>query len=162
MLGYSPKSAANAYSKIDVETGVLVADPHKLILMLFDGAIVALINAKQQLHAGNLVGKGKSVAHAIAIIEHGLRASLNVEVGGELASNLNALYTSMVRQLLIANIKNDATKFDEINALLSDLRGAWQQIAPVKANAPSDVDVTAKPGYALDALAPRKSGYISA
>jgi len=89
MFGYSPRSAANAYSKMDMETGVLAADPHKLILMLFDGAIMAILNGTQQLQAGKIPEKNKSIAHAIAIVEHGLRAALNKEVGGELALNLD-------------------------------------------------------------------------
>ena len=162
MFGYSPRSAANAYSKMDMETGVLVADPHKLVLMLFDGAIMAILNGAQQLQAGKIPEKTKSIAHAIAIVEHGLRASLNKEVGGELALNLDSLYTYMVRQLMAANVQNDLNKLAEVRKLLGELRGAWDQIAPNKTAAVNPADPSSKPRQLQDALAPRKSSYISA
>ena len=162
MFGYSPKSAANAYSKMNIETGVLAADPHKLIIMLFDGSIVAIVNAILQIQQGKIEAKGKSIAHAIRIVEHGLRASLNREVGGELAHNLDALYTYMVRHLLISNVRNDINKLNEIKTLLSDLRGAWEKIAPDKSNQDAAEAVVNKPRQPQpDALAPRKSSYIS-
>ena len=162
MFGYSPKSAANAYSKMNMETGVLAADPHKLIVMLFDGAIVALINANQQVKAGKIVEKGKSIAHAIAIVEHGLRASLNKEVGGELAGNLDRLYMYMVRQLILANAQNDLNKLDEVRGLLGELRGAWEQISPDKIKPANQAEPAAKPKQPVDSLAPRKTTFISA
>jgi len=162
MFGYSPQKAANAYSKMDMETGVLVADPHKLILMLFDGAIVAIINGTAQLQSGKIPEKTKSIAHAIAIVEHGLRASLNKEVGGQLAQNLNELYSYMVRQLMAANVENDLGKLNEVKKLLGDLRGAWEQIAPARqAGQESNAQPAGKSDPPRDALAPRKSGYIS-
>lgn len=161
MFGYSPKSAARAYSKMDMETGVLTADPHKLIVMLFDGAIIAIVNGTQQIQTGKVAEKDKSIAHAIAIIEHGLRASLNREVGGELAHNLDTLYIYMVRQLIIANVKNDVNKLNEVKTLLTDLRSAWEQIAPNKSDQADQVESLNK-AQPQDALAPRKSSYISA
>ena len=162
MFGYSPRSAANAYSKMDMETGVLAADPHKLILMLFDGAIMAILNGTQQLQAGKIPEKNKSIAHAIAIVEHGLRAALNKEVGGELALNLDSLYTYIVRQLMAANVQNDLNKLAESKKILGELRGAWEQIAPNKTAAVNPAHPIVKPRQPQDALAPRKSSYISA
>ena len=170
MSGFSPRTAANAYSTMNMETGVLAADPHKLILMLFDGAMAAIHNSIQQIQSGKIVEKGKSIAHAMAIVEHGLRASLNKEVGGELAQNLDGLYSYMVRQLLIANVRNDISKLVEVRSLLGDLKSAWEQIAPNKAareaQAQNQNPVQDNPAVRakspFDSLAPRKSGYISA
>mgnify|MGYP003485744070 CR=1 FL=1 len=66
MLG-SMKSGASAYAKVGVETGVVAASPHKLISMLFEGAIVAIRAAGQQMQAGDIEGKGKSISKAIDI-----------------------------------------------------------------------------------------------
>ncbi len=156
MFGYSPKNAAGAYSKVSMETGVLAADPHKLIVLLFDGAITAISNAGLQMEAGKIADKGRSISHAIAIIESGLRASLNKEVGGELARNLDALYAYMINGLLTANLKNNSAKLVEIKTLLSELRESWEQIAPVKRDQADQIKPPA------DELAPRKISRISA
>lgn len=158
MFGSSPRNAANAYSKVGMETGVFAADPHKLILMLFDGALMAINNSIHQMGAGQIAEKGRSISHAVAIVERGLRASLNKEVGGELALNLDALYGYIIKQLMTANIQNDVDKLTESKKLLHELRAAWEQIAPNK-NVQNSVPERAVPPQ--DALAPRKSGYIS-
>lgn len=155
MFGSSPRNAANAYAKVSIETGVLAADPHKLIVMLFDGAIKAISNATQQMESQKIAEKGRSVSHAISIIENGLRASLNKKVGGELAQNLDALYGYMSKQLALANLNNDVVKLTEVHTLLTDLRDTWQKIAPVNATPSEHVVITPK-----DALAPRKSGHV--
>ena len=126
----SASSGVSAYSKIGVETGVLAASPHKLIVMLFDGAIVALGNALSQMHSGDIPAKGKSISKAIAIIDNGLRASLDKRIGGEIALNLDSLYEYMSRQLLMANLNNDEEKITEVQNLLRDLKSAWEAISP--------------------------------
>src|ERR1035437_7913785 len=99
-------SGAKAYAKVGIETGVMAASPHKLIVMLFDGAMISVSDAIQHMRAGNIPAKGAAISKAISIIDDGLRASLNKEAGGELALNLEALYEYMSRRLLIANLKN--------------------------------------------------------
>lgn len=126
----SASSGVSAYSKIGVETGVLAASPHKLIVMLFDGAIVALGNALSQMQSSDIPAKGKSISKAIAIIDNGLRASLDKRIGGEIALNLDSLYEYMSRQLLLANLNNDEAKITEVQNLLRDLKGAWEAISP--------------------------------
>ena len=63
------QSGAHAYAKVGIETGVISASPHKLIVMLYDGAIVAISNATQQMKNGDIPAKGYSISKAIAIIE---------------------------------------------------------------------------------------------
>ena len=138
----SASSGVSAYSKIGVETGVLAASPHKLIVMLFDGAIVALSNALAQMQAGDIPSKGKSISKAIAIIDNGLRASLDKRVGGEIAINLDALYEYMSRQLLMANLHNDESKITEVQILLRDLKGAWEAISPSDTKSPADTGIS--------------------
>jgi len=110
------------------ETGITSASPHKLIVMLYDGALVALLSAKTNIAAGNIAAKGSAISKAISIIDNGLRASLDKNAGGEIAANLDALYDYMSRRLLHANLKNDVTIIDEVHGLLADLRGAWVEI----------------------------------
>jgi flagellar protein FliS len=122
------KRGVNAYANVGLETGIASASPHALIVMLYDGALVALLSAKTNIAAGNIAAKGSAISKAISIIDNGLRASLDKNAGGEIAANLDALYDYMSRRLLHANLKNDVTIIDEIHRLLADLRGAWVEI----------------------------------
>lgn len=119
---------ANAYANIGVETGVIAASPHKLITMLFDGALVAIAMGEKYMKAGDIKNKGESITKAILIIESGLRASLNKNVGGEIALNLDALYEYMGRRLFAANVENSPAILTEVHDLLDGLRDAWETI----------------------------------
>ena len=119
-----------AYRQVSIDSSVQDADPHQLIILLFDGAIEATHIARLHLGEKDFAGKGKAISNAMDIISNGLSASLNVEAGGELAERLSSLYDYMVQRLLFANLKNDRPALDEVGALLSDLRAAWAQIAP--------------------------------
>ena len=122
------RNGANAYAKVGIETGVLAANPHKLIVMLFDGAKTAIANAMQQMKNGEIAAKGQAISQAIAIIDSGLRASLDKTAGGEIAVSLDALYEYMSNRLLIANLNNDPAILEEVSNLLSQLREAWEAI----------------------------------
>jgi len=122
------KAAISAYNKVGVESGVTAADPHKLISMLYQGAMLAIANAKNGILRKDIAAKGKAISHAILIIDSGLNASLNKEVGGPLALNLSALYDYMSTRLLLANMNNDLEALDEVSRLLTDLKEAWESI----------------------------------
>jgi flagellar protein FliS len=126
----STRNGANAYAKVGVETGVLTADPHKLILMLFDGAILSIATAAASMESKDIPAKGMAVSKAIEIILNGLKASLDEEAGGELAGRLAALYEYMSERLLYANLHNSRAALDEVTGLLHSLREAWEGIAP--------------------------------
>jgi flagellar secretion chaperone FliS len=124
-------TAINAYKKVGVESNVIGADPHQLISMLFQGALLAIANAKNEILSKDISAKGKSITKAIAIIGEGLHASLDKKVGGELAQNLSSLYDYMVMRLVDANLKNDITVLDEVTHLLTELTEAWVSIRPI-------------------------------
>ncbi|CAM6693904.1 MULTISPECIES: flagellar export chaperone FliS [Enterobacter cloacae complex] len=123
-------SGVQSYQNIGVESAVMNASPHQLIVMLFDGAHSALIRARLFLDAGQLAEKGQALSKAINIIDNGLKAALNVEAGGELSINLASLYEYMVRRLLIANLHNDVEAIVEVENLLNNIADAWKQIGP--------------------------------
>lgn len=132
----STRSGANAYAKVGIETSVAAASPHRLIVMLFDGAVVSIMAARQHMKAGNIPAKGQAISKAITIIQNGLRASLDKEGGGEIATSLDALYEYMCDQLLTANLKGQPELLEEVQRLLVDLKTAWEAIG-VPANSPS-------------------------
>jgi len=154
----TPQRGANAYANVGMETGVMSASPHKLIVMLFEGAMLQVAIAMQGMKAGETAKKGKAISRAIAFIETGLRASLNKQVGGELALNLDSLYEYMSRQLLEANIKNQMAPLEEVHRLLGELKGAWDAIGTEGSPVPQFTPAVAK----TDPLAPRQSRLVKA
>jgi flagellar protein FliS len=124
----SAQRSANTYKSVGIETGVLAANPHQLVAMLFEGALHAVAAASLQMKAGNISGKGESISKAINIIDNGLRASLDKKLGGEIAENLDSLYDYLSRQLLVANMKNKPEILEEVHKLISDLKNSWDGI----------------------------------
>jgi flagellar secretion chaperone FliS len=144
MFGSSPRGF-NAYAKVGLETNISSASPHKLIVMLYDGALVAILKALTHMKSGNIAEKGKAVSHAIAIIDNGLRASLDRNAGGQIAQSLDSLYDYMSRQLLLGNLENKPEKLEEVQRLLADLRGAWNTIGETPAVAAPQADANRAP-----------------
>ena len=128
--------AINAYVKTGIETGVPDADPHRLVLMLFEGALTAIAQARLKLSAGDIAGRGNAISKAINIIQNGLRSGLDREKGGELAERLSALYEYVTMRLLDANLHARQEALDEAAHLISELHAGWAAIAPSK-NAPT-------------------------
>ncbi len=124
------KNVSQAYAQVSVESAVMSASPHQLIVMLFDGAKSALIRARILLEQNDVVGKGNALSKAIDLISNGLKLGLDMEKGGELAENLADLYDYMVRRLLHANINNDLQAIIEVESLLDNIADAWKQIGP--------------------------------
>src|SRR3972149_11229883 len=113
-------TAIKSYAKIGIESGVNAADPHKLISMLYQGALLAIANARNGILRNDVSAKGTAISKAIAIIDEGLNASLDKNVGGTLAQNLSSLYEYMCTRLIAANLKNDMAALDEVARLLPD------------------------------------------
>lgn len=124
------QNRAAAYAKVGVETGVTTADPHKLILMLFDGAILSIATASASMENKDIAAKGQAISKAIEIVINGLKASLDMDAGGELAARLASLYDYICERLLYANLNNSQPALDEVSGLLHTLRDAWEGITP--------------------------------
>lgn len=122
------RRALNAYANVGIETGVQAADPHKLVLMLFEGAMLAVSDARRHLERGEIAAKGSSISKAIAIIDGGLRVSLDVTAGGALGEKLSALYQYMCERLLHANLHGRMDLLNEVYGLLAELNEAWMAI----------------------------------
>ena len=116
-----------AYAQIGVESAVMSASQQQLVTMLFDGVLSALVRARLFMQDNNQQGKGVSLSKAINIIENGLRVSLDEESNDELTQNLIALYSYMVRRLLQANLRNDVSAVEEVEALMRNIADAWKE-----------------------------------
>ncbi|MGE0485463.1 MAG: flagellar export chaperone FliS [Gammaproteobacteria bacterium] len=119
--------AVDQYARLGLRTDVETATPHRLILLLLDGAVDKLRLARMAMEQGRVADKGTNLSWAISIID-GLRASLDTDRGGELALNLDRLYDYMTRTLVTANLDNDAAKVDEVTGLLGEIRAGWKGI----------------------------------
>ena len=120
-------SGSKAYAQIGVESAVMSASQQQLVTMLFDGVLSALVRARLFMQDNNQQGKGVSLSKAINIIENGLRVSLDEESKDELTQNLIALYSYMVRRLLQANLRNDVSAVEEVEALMRNIADAWKE-----------------------------------
>ena len=124
---YASKLAA--YSNASTHGGVAAADPHKLVVMLMDGALERISIARGCLSRGDIGEKAKVLNRAVSIIGE-LRGSLDMSKGGAIANNLGELYDYMCRRLLTASSENRSDVLDEVSTLLHEIRGAWLAIAP--------------------------------
>lgn len=120
-------SALNQYQNVDIESKVSASNPHKLISMLLDGALKKIAQASGATSRGDTAQKGTFISGAIKIVDS-LRAALDHQQGGELASNLEALYSYMERRLAEANRKSDASILVEVSSLLKEIKSGWDAI----------------------------------
>src|SRR3954471_19025132 len=72
----APLSPAEQYRAVGTATSVSQADPHQLVMLLFDGAIAAVLQARHALATGDIATKGSCISRAMRIIDEGLKASL--------------------------------------------------------------------------------------
>ncbi|TFZ08351.1 flagellar export chaperone FliS [Ramlibacter humi] len=127
------------YRQVGTATAVSQADPHRLVSLLFDGAIAAVLQARHAVLTGDIATKAAMVSKAMRIIDEGLKASLESRGDPALEENLRSLYEHMVSRLFIANLHNSEVPLTEVARLLGDLRSAWAQIAPKQEAAHADL-----------------------
>ena len=102
--------------------------PGRIVVMLYDGAVKFLHKAIEECEAGNPEAKGEAVGRALDIIVE-LDSVLDMEVGGEVAENLRAMYAFMTRHINTAHINNDVAMFKEVITLLEELNDGWKAIS---------------------------------
>jgi flagellar protein FliS len=107
------------------QTAIQTAPPEQLIVMLYDGAIRSLEQAKLALQAGK--DPAEAIAKAQDIFAE-LATSLNLSAG-DIAGNLTQLYDFWIRRLFQAQIHRESTMVDEVATMVRDLREAWATIA---------------------------------
>ncbi|MCM0612606.1 flagellar export chaperone FliS [Marinobacter sediminum] len=115
------------YQQINTQTSITDADPHKLIQLLYQGALERINMAKAKLQAGDYDAKGKLILKVMDIVA-ALRGFLDKEQGGDLSERLDALYEYMERALWEANARNDVDRLDEVADLLRSIKEGWDGI----------------------------------
>lgn len=115
------------YQKAYRQASVRTMDQNKLIVMLYDGAIRHIKIALKHLSTGEIEKVHNSLVKSKNIISE-LMASLNMEKGGEIAKNLQTLYSYMFGQLIEANMNKNRAPAEDVLHLLQQLREAWVQL----------------------------------
>jgi flagellar protein FliS len=117
----------NAYKKDSLKQDIASADPHRLTLMLMQGALDRMAYSKGCMERKDFAGKAEHLSRVNAILLN-LRDTLDLDVGGDVAQNLYALYEFMIRQLQEANVQNNLQTIDEVINLLLPIKKAWASI----------------------------------
>jgi flagellar protein FliS len=110
------------------DSAVTTQSKGRLIVLLYDGAVKFMKLAVKELQANNHEAKGKYINKARDIISE-LNAVLDMNAGGEIASNLRRLYCYMDNRLSEANIKRDPAMIQEVIELMEQLNNSWKAIA---------------------------------
>jgi flagellar secretion chaperone FliS len=127
MSSYARGSNLAAYQNAAAHGGVAASDPHRLILMLMDGALDRITMARGCMQRGETIEKARLLNRAVLIVGE-LRNSLDMKSGGEIAANLGELYDYMCRCLLKATSENRVELLDEVCGLVREIRSAWVEI----------------------------------
>lgn len=113
----------DAYRRVEQDT----RSPLELVVMLYDGAIRFVDEARGAADRNDVAGRVRAVARALAIVTE-LQNTLRVDEGGDVAKELDRLYAYMTTRLLDVNVKKDRKALDEVHQLLSTVRDGWAQI----------------------------------
>lgn len=135
-----------------LENEVMSATPGKLVLLLFEGVIRFLRRLDGLDYAQNIETKNYNIQKAYAIISE-LQVTLNMEYES-ISAPLFSLYNYMMRRLMEANVKNDATIVTEVINLISDLKETWAQVVNNPQGQPSEENVEQ-----INALNPEEGAY---
>ena len=133
-MSFARTNGSNAYRQVANHGGVAEADPHKLILMLLDGALQRIAQARGCAQNGASIDATLHLQRAIAIVDE-LRGCLDMS-RGEIAANLDNLYEYISRQLLVAMVPSRREHLPHLASLLGEIRSAWAAIAPGAKGAP--------------------------
>ena len=123
-MTYPNKRALSKYGTVAAQSEGEYASPHRLVQMLMEGVLDKVATAKGCIQRQDLAGKSEQITWASSIL-NGLRASIDAEKGGEIATNLDDLYSYMLQRLIDANVGNTVEPLDEVASLMVEIKGAW-------------------------------------
>jgi len=121
------RQAINQYQRVNTQSSIDDASPHQLIAMLINGALSRLSTAKGAIQRQDYAEKGMQLGKSIDIIG-GLQSSLDMDAGGDVSANLDALYDYMIRRLSEASRSNDMVIVDEVVGLLKEIKQGWDGV----------------------------------
>ncbi len=117
------QAATNKY----FENQMMSASPVRMVVMVYDQAILSLSRVITAVEAGDIEGRWKANQNASECIWE-LMTAVDQEQGGDVASYLDRLYRFMIRRLLEVDIRNDASPARDVINLLEPLRESWREL----------------------------------
>jgi flagellar protein FliS len=123
MYGNGNGNGIGAYQQV----GAITADPKRLVLMCYEEAIRNLKIARAKYASRDYEEKARALIKAQDFI-YALNSALDFEKGGEIASNLHALYNYMMHRITEADLQRDLKAIDHIVWMLAELKVAWENI----------------------------------
>lgn len=115
--------ALKQYRNIQIST----VDRGRLLLMMYEGGIKFLKQAKAGLEAKDLPKFARFLSKSQAIIAE-LLNTLDHEKGGQIAEDLERLYDFMLFYLTEANLQKSPEKLDRVIRLLEVIANAYHEI----------------------------------
>lgn len=115
------------YTNTNVQTAVESATPHRLVQMLYEGALDRIAQAKGAMMRKDFEAKARLTNRVIDILSS-LRAGLDLEKGGDVASNLEALYGFMIEQVYKASRHNSSDMLEETAEILRTVKAGWDEM----------------------------------
>ncbi|MCM2276828.1 MAG: flagellar export chaperone FliS [Oligoflexia bacterium] len=112
---------ANQYKQTQIKT----ANRGQILLMLYEAAIQNVKKAAVAIDNRDVAAKGLAIGKAHDIINE-LVTTLDFNIGGEVARNLERLYNFMTEQLVKANLENSKEKLQTVQKLLETLLEGWR------------------------------------
>lgn len=117
-----------AYKSVGVKDDLAVADPHRVIQLLMQGALENMAKAKGAIQRKDFALKSQTLSKSIAIFS-ALRGSLDMQAGGEISENLNDLYDFMINHLTLASREISPEKIQDVMDIMLTIKSAWDQIS---------------------------------
>ena len=148
----------NPYMKQYRNNQIATAPREQILLMLYDGAIRFVAQARAAIESGDRIGKLEPISRAMAIVSE-LSNTLDHNVGGEIAENLDALYHYMIRNLSQANLRMDAEPLKPVESILRDLRATWAEAVEISrrpSSAGEDGSLTVSGGNPAEMEEPKR------
>ena len=130
----SSRNMSSVYRQIGVQTAINGASPHQLVVMLFNGLFESIGRARAAMANNDIEAKCAAITKSVRIVDEGLKASLNLAEGGDLARQLHDLYGYITTRLTQANLRNDTAALEECVSLLTPIREAWIAVTPTADN----------------------------
>ena len=122
---------------------IYTATPEQIMIMLYDGAIRFTRQAIMAEENGNQVQKLERISKTMAIIVE-FSNTLNHEIGGKIAADLDGLYQFMIRELNAARKDTTGKSLKTVEGLLVDLRETWGQAIDINHQQQEETTVSQK------------------
>lgn len=128
MSSSSRNDALGQYRTTDAYGAAASGDRLQLISKMMQGALDRIATARGHLQRDEAAEKGEQIGRAIGLVD-GLRVSLDLEGGQEIAANLDALYQYMLNRLMEASMNNDDDALVEVSGLLAEIKSGWENMS---------------------------------